>query len=394
MISHLGVYRASIMKKIGGFREGYEGSQDYDLALRFIEQIPESHIRHIPHVLYHWRAISGSVALASGEKNYAHDAARRAIRSHLERKGVEAVVTEGHNCFHRVIYPAPEPAPVVSVVIATRNRLELLSQAVRGVLDETDYRAVEVIIVDNQSTDSETLRYLREIQRDPRVAVIAYDAPFNYSAINNLAVRRSKGELIALVNNDIKVISPEWLGEMVSHAMRPGIGAVGSKLLYPDDTVQHAGVILGVNGVAAHAHRFIPRNAPGYMNRAMVIQNLSAVTGACLLMPRRVFEEVGGLDETNLAVAFNDIDLCIRIVERGYRIVWTPYAELYHLESASRGRDDTPENAPRFTSEVQYMLHVWKDALARDPHYNPNLTLTREDFSLAEPPRTTKKWRL
>ncbi|HEY0079835.1 MAG TPA: glycosyltransferase [Pyrinomonadaceae bacterium] len=392
MISHLGVYRTSVVKKIGGFREGYEGSQDYDLALRFIEQIPEEHIRHIPHVLYHWRAIAGSVALAAGEKNYAHDAARRAIRSHLERKGVEAVVTEGHFNFHRVIYPVPEPAPLVSVVIATRNHLELLSQVVRGVLEETDYQAVEMLIVDNQSTDSETIRYLREIQQDPRVSVIAYDAPFNYSAINNLAVRRSKGEIVALLNNDIKVISPEWLGEMVSHVVRPGVGAVGSRLLYPDGTVQHAGVLLGINGVAGHAHRFILGDAGGYMSRAMVIQNFSAVTGACMLMPRRVFEEVGGLDEDNLAVAFNDIDLCIRITERGYRIVWTPYAELYHLESASRGRDDTPENAPRFAKEVEYMMHVWKERLAYDPNYNPNLTLKFEDFSLAVPPRIIKMW--
>jgi len=391
-ISHLGIYRTSIIKQIGGFREGYEGSQDYDLALRFIEQIPESHIRHIPHILYHWRAITGSVALASGEKNYAHEAAREAIRSHLQRKGIDATVTEGANCFHRVIYPVPDPAPLVSLIVATRNRFDLLSQTVRGLLHETDYPSVEVIIIDNQSDDPATLKYLREIQEDARVTVIAYDAPFNYSAMNNMAARAARGDIIGLINNDIKVISPAWLKEMVSHAIRPGIGAVGAKLLYPDDTVQHAGVIIGINGVAAHAHRFIPRHSPGYMNRAMIIQNLSAVTAACMVLRREVFEEVGGLDEVNLAVAFNDVDFCIRIREKGYRIVWTPYAELYHLESASRGRDDTVENAPRFLKEVAYMMNIWKEALANDPYYNQNLTFVKEDFSLAVPPRTTKKW--
>jgi O-antigen biosynthesis protein len=393
MISHLGIYRTAIVKKIGGFRKGYEGSQDYDLALRFIEQIPEQHIRHIPRVLYHWRAIAGSVALASGEKNYAHEAAREAIRSHLKRMGVEATVTEGHNSFHRVIYPLPEPAPLISLIIATRDQVELLSQVVDGLLNETDYEPLEIIIINNQSQSRATSLYLRELQNDPRVKVLDYDAPFNYSAVNNLGVRAASGALIGLINNDIKIISPTWLKEMVSHALRPGIGAVGAKLLYPDNTVQHAGVILGVNGVAAHAHRFLPRQSPGYINRAMVIQNLSAVTGACLIMRREIFDEVGGLDEANLPVAFNDVDLCIRLREKGYRIVWTPYAELYHLESASRGSDATQENAPRFAREVQYMKYVWQDVLSADPYYNPNLTLTREDFSLATPPRTTTVWK-
>lgn len=393
MISHLGVYRASVVKKINGFREGFEGSQDYDLALRFIEQIPQAHIRHIPNVLYHWRAIAGSVALASEEKDYAHEAARRAIRSHLKRTRVKANVSEGHGKFHRVSYPLPDPAPLTSLIIATRDRLELLSQTIDGLLNGTDYNPIELIIVDNQSKNASTLKYLREVQEDERVKVIEYDAPFNYSALNNLGIRESSGEFIGLINNDIKIISPGWLREMVSHAARPEIGAVGAKLLYHDDTVQHAGVILGVNGVAAHVHRFIPKEGPGYFNRARVIQNFSAVTGACMVMRREVFEEVGGLDEINLPVAFNDIDLCIRIRERGYRIVWTPYAELYHLESASRGRDDTLENAPRFRKEVEYMMHIWEQVLWKDPYYNPNLTLSREDFSLAVPPRVTKVWK-
>jgi GT2 family glycosyltransferase len=276
--------------------------------------------------------------------------------------------------------------------VPTRDCLELLSQTVDGLLNKTDYEPLEIIIVDNQSRNTATLKYLREIQKDERVKVIEYDAPFNYSAINNLGVRESAGELIGLINNDIKVISPGWLGEMVSHAVRPGIGAVGAKLLYPDDTVQHAGVILGVKGVAAHVHRLIPKNSPGYIARALLIQSLSAVTGACIVMPREVFVGIGGLDEVNLTVAFNDVDLCIRIREKGYRIIWTPYAELYHLESASRGSDFTPETKPRFFREVEYMLQTWDHVLKKDPYYNPNLTMVNEDFSLAVPPRINKAW--
>ena len=393
-ISHLGVYRKAIARQVGGFRQGYEGSQDYDLALRVIEQIPAHHIRHIPHVLYHWREVTGSLALGGSEKEYAHEAARNAIRSHFQRTGINATVTEGYGAFHRVIYPVPEPAPLVSVIVATRDRLELLSQTVAGLLNETDYAPLEIIIVDNLSKNTATLKYLREIQKDPRVKVVEYADTFNYSAINNLGVGESSGKVIALINNDIKVISPGWLKEMVSHALRPGIGAVGAKLLYPDDTVQHAGVILGVKGVAGHAHKLIPRNSPGYLNRAMIIQNLSAVTGACMVLRRAVFEELGGLDEVNLTVAFNDVDFCMRILENNYRIVWTPYAELYHLESASRGRDDTQENAPRFSKEIKYMMHVWKDRLTTDPCYSQNLTLHGEDFSFAMPPRVLKPWKI
>jgi GT2 family glycosyltransferase len=392
-ISHLGVYRTEIVTKIGGFRQGYEGSQDYDLALRVIEQIQPDHIRHIPHVLYHWRQIAGSLSIGASEKEYAHEAARDAIRSHFQRTGIKATVAEGYESFHRVIYPVPDPAPLVSVIIATRDHPELLSQTVAGVLNETDYAPLEIVIVDNLSKNTATLSYLNEIQKDPRVKVVKYADTFNYSAINNLGFRESSGEVIALLNNDIKVISPGWLKEMVSHALRPGIGAVGAKLLYPDDTVQHAGIILGVRGVASHAHKLILRNSPGYFSRAMLIQNLSAVTGACMVLRREVFEELGGLDEVNLTVALNDVDFCMRLLENNYRIVWTPYAELYHLESASRGRDDTPENAARFSKEIEYMRRAWEDRLNSDPCYSQNLTLDREDFSLAMPPRVLKPWK-
>lgn len=392
MISHLGVYRTSILKKIGGFREGYEGSQDYDLALRVIEQIPASNIRHIPHVLYHWRAILGSVAMDPYQKEYAHEAARNAIRSHLKRMDIPAFVTQGHGFYHRVTYPIPDPAPLVSFIMGTRDRVDLLRSAVGGVLEQTYYQPVELIIVNNQSQDPATLAFLREIEKDERIKVVDYDAPFNYSAINNLGVKESKGQIVCLINNDIKVIAPEWLREMVSHALRPEIGAVGAKLYYPNNKVQHAGIILGVSGIAEHAHRGFSREIVGYVARTHVSQNFSAITGACMVLRREVFDEVNGLDEVNLAVAFNDIDFCLRIQERGYRILWTPYAELYHLESASRGFGDIQRISRRFRDEINYMNKMWGHVLANDPHYSPNLTTKGGDFALAFPPRARKPW--
>jgi GT2 family glycosyltransferase len=392
-ISHLGVYRTSILRKLGGFRSGYEGSQDYDLALRVVEQIPEDHILHIPHILYHWRAIPGSVASNPDEKKFAHEAARKAIRSHFERTGNAATITAGHNNYHRATYPLPTPQPLVSLIIGTRDRVELLRQVIEGILEQTDYQRIELLIIDNQSREPATLSYLDEIQKHAQVRVIPYDAPFNFSAINNLAVGQSQGEIIGLLNNDIKIISSGWLIEMVSHALRPEIGAVGAKLYYADDTIQHAGVILGVGGVAGHLYKHLPKEANGYYSRPHVIQNFSAVTGACLLMRRQIFDEVGGFDEVNLPVAFNDIDFCLRIRKRGYRILWTPYAELYHLESASRGSDKTPEKLFRFQRECAFMHSLWGDALLNDPYYNPNLSLHAEDCSLAVPPRTVKPWK-
>lgn len=389
-VSHLGVYRASLVKELGGFREGYEGSQDYDLALRVIERIPEKNIRHIPYVLYHWREVAGSVARAVGSS--ADEAARNALRSHFRRKGIDASVTRGYACFHRVVYPMPAEPPLVSVIVPTRDHVDLLRQIVEGILRGTDYQPIELIIVDNQSSEVATLEYLRELQTDPRVKVIRYDAPFNFSAIQNLAARESKGQVLALVNNDVKIISSDWLREMVSHAVRPEIGAVGAKLYFENETIQHGGIVLGVGGIAGHAHRHLPRKAAGYYARAQVAQNYSAVTGACLVIRRSVYEEVGGLNEEDLAIAYNDVDLCMRIQQQGYRILWTPYAELYHLESASRGPDTEDDKLPRFNREQEFMRSMWNERLLYDPYYNPNLTLRKEDFSF-DKPRVVKPWK-
>ncbi len=390
-ISHLGVYQRALVNAVGGFREGYEGSQDWDLALRCIERLASAQIGHIPKVLYHWRAIPGSTALAPQEKDYAHQAGLRAVNEHLARTGVDAAAEAipGRRGHFRVRYRLPTPAPRISLVIPTRDGLHLLRRCVDSILRLTTYPDYEILIVDNQSREPTTLAYLRAIQDDPRVRVLPYDKPFNYSALNNVAVAHTQGELIGLVNNDIELITPDWLEEMAGHAMRPEIGAVGAMLYYPNNTIQHAGVILGVGGVAAHAYCGQPKGHMGQMGRARLAQTLSAVTAACVLVRREVFDEVGGLDET-LRVAFNDIDFCLRVRKAGYRNLWTPFAELYHHESATRGYEDSPEKKARFQREVEQMITVWGDALTHDPAYSPNLTLTGAPFELAYPPMYEK----
>jgi GT2 family glycosyltransferase len=259
----------------------------------------------------------------------------------------------------------------------------LVEVAVRSILEKTSYPNYEIVILDNGSVEDETLQFFAEItQQDRRVRVLSYDYPFNYSAINNFGVSATDGELVGLINNDIEVISPDWLTEMVSHAIRPDIGCVGAKLYYSNDLIQHAGVILGIGGVANHSHKMFPRSAFGYFARLVCPQNLSAVTAAVLLVKREIYQQVGGLNETALKVAFNDVDFCLKVREAGYRNLWTPYAELYHHESVSRGAEDTPEKQARFKAEVDYMMTVWQRQLATDPYYNPHLTRSKDDFSI------------
>jgi GT2 family glycosyltransferase len=271
----------------------------------------------------------------------------------------------------------------------------LLQRCIDTIYQRTTYRPFELMIVDNQSDDSATLEYLRRIERERGLRILRYNAPFNYAAINNFAVQHARGEIIGLLNNDLEVITPDWLEEMVSHAIQPEIGAVGAMLYYPNNTIQHAGMILGLGtmaGVSGHPYQNKPAGYPGQGSRALVCQNLSSVTAACLVLRRQVFEEAGGLDEANLAVAFNDVDLCLRIMEKGYRNVWTPYAELYHYESASRGYEETHRKLARFEKESEYMRQRWGELLWNDPAYNPNLALDREAFTLAFPPRVQKPW--
>ncbi|MEW8644976.1 MAG: glycosyltransferase [Candidatus Thiodiazotropha endolucinida] len=385
MICHFGVYKRSLVEKVGGMREGFEGAQDYDLALRCLREIdPRKQVRHIPWILYHWRAIPESTASGGEAKSYAMDAALRAVKDDLEIRGLKADVTESEyiDGMIRVRYQLPDSQPLVSIIIPTRNGVQLLRQCIESIRDRSDYKSIEFIIVDNQSDDQATLTYLTELDRQDATKVLHYDHPFNFSAINNFAVEHASGELLCFMNDDIEVISPNWLGEMVSHGVRPEIGAVGARLWYPDDRLQHGGVVLGLGGVAGHAMKYSSKDNKGYMGRSVLIQNYTAVTAACLLLRREVFDAVGGFDSEHLAVAFNDVDLCIRIYQAGYYNLWTPYAELYHHESASRGAEDTPEKQLRFSGEAEYMLEKYGPLLQRDPAYNPNLTRIAEDFSL------------
>jgi GT2 family glycosyltransferase len=393
-LSHLGVYRASLVRAVGGFREGYEGSQDYDLALRIIALTSADRIRHIPQILYHWRTAPGTQTFSINNLPTAVQASRRALADYLAERGEDVRVTGGNlPQFNRVIRQLPDPAPCVSLIIPTRDRLSLLRSCVDGLLHRTAYDNLEVIIVDNDSCEIETIEYLTSLRQEFAVRVLRIQGEFNYSALNNLAVCEAKGDLIGFINNDIEVIHPDWLQEMVTQVEQSGVGAVGAKLYYPDDTIQHAGVILGLGGVAGHSHLRLPRSDVGYFGRLQLVHDVSCVTGACLLMHKRIFLEIGGFDETELKIAFNDVDLCLRLKRAGYRIIWTPYAELYHLESASRGYDFDPVRVERITHEANVMMERWGTALEEDPFYNPNLSLiASENHKPAFPPRVEKTW--
>jgi GT2 family glycosyltransferase len=389
-ISHLGVFRTANLRKIGGFAEGVEGCQDWDIALKITEGIPASQIRHIPRVLYHWRAIPGSTALALGEKSYIDVTGRKMLEDHFERLGEEVEIEPVEGGHWRIKYALKE-SPLVTIIIPTRNQAGLLRRCIESVIESTSYRKYEFLIVDNQSDDSAAVNYLSTLATSG-IPIVQYTEPFNYSAINNAAVNMARGDLICFLNNDMEVITPEWLEEMVFHACRPEIGAVGAKLLFPDDTLQHTGIVLGLGGPAGHILYKFNSNTGGYYNRARLVCDYSAVTAACMVIRRSTFEEVGGFDEKNLAVSYNDVDLCLRIQAAGYRNLYTPFAQLYHHESASRGEDATEQNRARSQSEIEYMWKQWGDLLLHDPAYNPNLSLERENYSLASPPRISGLW--
>jgi O-antigen biosynthesis protein len=402
MVSHLGVYRRSLVDRLGGFRVGFEGSQDYDLALRVVAATTPERIHHIPTVLYHWRCADG-VSFSKLHFDRCVDAARRAIHEHLRSIGGGAAEAEvlPHPTipgWSRIRWPLPTSPPRVSVVVPTRDRSDLLANCASGVLHRTDYPDIELIIVDNGSVEPDTSVLFGGLSKDPRVRVLPFPGEFNYSAINNYAVRQATGEVIVLLNNDTVVINPDWLREMVSHAIRPTVGAVGAKLLYADDTIQHAGVVLGVGsfdggpGVAGHLGIGKTRDDPGYFGQFALTRELSACTGACLALRRAVYQDVGGLDEEHLPVAFNDVDLCLRLRYAGYKVIWTPFAELHHLESASRGSDGTLDNAARFRREVEYMRTRWGSVLDDDPFYNSNFSKADANFSFASPGLREKPW--
>ena len=388
LISHFGVYKRDLVNAMGGFRVGFEGAQDWDLALRVLEKCGADNVRHIPRVLYHWRILPTSTSTSAEAKPYAKRAGMRAVEEHLERRKLSAEVVENNYCpmFNRVRFRLSQK-PLVSIMIPTFNGYELIKTCISSIYQKTIYKNFEIILIDNQSDDEVTIEYMKQLEAGGIVKLVSYPKPFNYSAINNFAAGHAEGEVLVLLNNDTEVISEEWLDELTSHAMRPEVGAVGALLLYPDDTMQHAGVIIGMRGVAGHPLLNLPSHGFGYFGRAQIPHNVSAVTGACLAVRREVFREVGGLDEVNLPVAFNDIDFCLRIAEKGYKITYTPYARLYHYESKTRGRDSTAEKQRRFAGECNYMRKRHAAAIANDPLYNPNLTLSAGNYSLSFEPR-------
>ncbi|MDQ7727295.1 glycosyltransferase family 2 protein [Halomonas sp. SpR8] len=355
---------------------------DYALALTFfmwhsIYGTPHS-VCHLPLMLYH----RGTALPRPLLQNDAVKLVQNVLAQHVS--SVEANVRPGLTATSvRIEWPIPSPEPLVSLLVPTRNGVDILRPCVDAILERTSYQHFELLILDNESDCPETLSYMAEVEkRDSRVRVLRWNYPFNYSAINNFGAAESRGSIIGLINNDVEPVNEHWLTEMVSQVSRAEIGCVGAKLYYPNGMLQHGGVILGLGDVAGHAHRFFPRHSEGYTGRLKLVQNLSAVTAACLLLRKSVFDNVGGLNEADLRIAYNDVDLCLKVREAGYRNLWSPFAELYHHESISRGADDTPSKRARWLSEVKYMRRTWAKQLDHDPAYNPNLTLVHEDFSL------------
>ncbi|MBB3258020.1 glycosyltransferase involved in cell wall biosynthesis/SAM-dependent methyltransferase [Paraburkholderia bannensis] len=394
-IAHLGVYRTSIVRQIGGFRVGFEGSQDYDFALRFLKHTDGKRIRHIPHVLYHWRIFPGVSSFSTDNPDASVDTARRAMVEYFAdvEPTSEVLPIDSFPGWWRIKRQPPVELPRVSLIVPTRDRVGVLRAAVDGLMHETNYENLEIIVVDNDSEEEETLEYFEQIKRDPRVKVLRVPGAFNFSALNNAAVEIATGSMIGFINNDIEIIHSDWLLEMVAQLAQPNVGAVGAKLYYANDTIQHAGVVLGLYGVAAHGHRHFPRNTIGYFGRPMLVQNMTAVTAACMLARKDVFEKVGGYDEINLTVGYNDVDLCLKIREAGYDVVYTPFAELYHLESISRGANLSAAQIERDALERAYMMSRWGNVIAHDPFYSPNLTVAAENYGLAFPPRAVKRWK-
>lgn len=380
-ICHFTAFSKELLNTVGGFDREYDGSQDYDLILRLTEKA--KNIVHIPKALYFWRSHKASVASDVSAKPYVVESAKRALASHIERLGLsgrveDATVPTTYKIQYDII-----GEPLVSIIIPNKDHTDDLKKCLTSVYQKSTYKNFEVIVAENNSTEPETFEYYKAAQsKYDNLRVITWERGFNYSAINNFAAKQVDGEYILLLNNDIEVITPDWIEQMLMFAQRKDVGAVGAKLYYDDDTIQHAGVIVGLGGVAGHSHKGFARDNPGYMARASIAQNLSACTAACLLIRKDVYDQVEGLDE-GYAVAFNDIDLCMKIRASGFLIVFTPFAEFYHYESKSRGDEDTPEKRARFNSEVFRFQERWKKQLkSGDPYYNPNLSPDTEDFAL------------
>ncbi|MCS6851286.1 MAG: glycosyltransferase family 2 protein [Gemmataceae bacterium] len=377
-ICHLLVVRRRLVCELGGLRSEYDGAQDYDLVLRATEQARA--IVHIPKVLYHWRAHPESVAHDPAAKMFAYEAGRQALVEHLKRLGLSGSVRHGaHLGLYQVSYDIIHQ-PLISIIIPNHNHADVLYRCLHSI-ERSSYRHYEIIIIENHSSEPEVFELYAQLRTDPRYRILIWKPPFNYSAVNNWAAAHAAGEVLLFLNNDVEVINHDWLERMLEHAQQPEVGAVGAKLYFPNDTVQHGGILLGFAGSAGHWHLGFPRNSYGYFSRLVTTQNVAGCTGACLMMRKSVFEEAGRFDE-RFMITYNDIDLCMKIRQRGYRIVWTPHAELYHYESTTRGIDqEDPIKQARLHSEGSLFVSRWKDALeAGDPYYSPNLDINDYNF--------------
>ena len=379
-ICHFFVVKRSVLEKTGGFRPEFEGAQDYDFIFRCVEKAEK--VGHIPEILYHWRTHKESTADNPASKMYAFEAGKRAIEAHLERTGVPGTVSHTPDYgFYRVTYPV-QGEPLVSIIIPNKDEKETLKACIESIREKTEYTNYEILIIENNSTSQEIFHYYKELSEDPRIRLLRWKKEFNYSAINNYGVRHAKGEYLLFLNNDVTVITPGWIKEMLGVCQRPDTGAVGVKLIYPDNTIQHAGCVIGIGGIAGHMFVDMPANRTGYLHKASLLQDMSAVTAACMMMKRSAFVEAGGFTE-ELSVAFNDVDLCLKVRQNGKLIVYDPYVQLYHMESKTRGVEDNKAKVRRFQEEIEYMRTRWIDILKKgDPYYNKNLSLTKWNYSL------------
>ncbi len=379
---HLVVVKRELYQKVGNLNPEFNGAQDYDFVLRCVEAA--KNIKHIPKILYHWRASKNSTAENPESKNYAFEAGARAIQAHYDRAGMHVTVEMVENKgIYRSKYTLLEN-PLVSIIIPNKDHATDLDKCISSIEQKSSYTNYEFVVVENNSTEEETFEYYKKLETTcPRAKVVYWKGKgFNYPAINNYGVTQAKGDYILFLNNDTEIVNADCLKELLGYCMREDVGAVGARLYYEDGTIQHAGVIVGLGGIAGHAFVGFPHEAPGYFRRIQIAQNYSAVTAACIMVKRTVFEEVGGFEE-KYAVAFNDVDLCMKIRKAGYLIVYNPYAELNHYESKSRGYEDSEEKVQRFNSEVALFRSRWEEFLEKgDPYYNPNLTLEKNDFSL------------
>ncbi|MDD5040090.1 MAG: glycosyltransferase family 2 protein [Patescibacteria group bacterium] len=381
-ICHLSAYKKRIIDALGGLRRGFDGSQDHDLLLRFTEKTAA--ISHISKVLYHWRAVPGSVAHTFSSKSYAWEAGQRALQEALYRRNIGGTAFRGKFPGTYRIKRTIKKKPLISIIIPFKNHVSELKKLIHSITTKSTYDNFEIIGIDNNSTEQETIDFIKAIQKqDARIKIFADNAPFNYSRLNNYGASRARGEHLLLLNNDTEIISPDWIERLLCHSQRDEVGIVGAKLYYFNNTIQHAGIIIGIGGVAGHPHKFLDKKQRGYMCRPHLTQNVSAVTTACAMIKSSLYKQLGGLDEKNLPIAFNDVDFCLRLREKGYLNIFTPECELYHYESRSRGQEDSQEKKDRFAGEVRFMQKRHQAIVsAGDPYYNPNLTLENENFWL------------